>query len=73
METTATATSISQGLRGEKGNLQEIFFFSSCLAGESHDSVIQPGCEPASNKAADPEQLLEQHLSLSETLETSNT
>lgn len=73
METTASATSISQEPRGEKGNLQEFFFFcSSSLAAESHNSVIQPGCGPTSNKGADLEQLLEQHLSLSETLETSN-
>lgn len=51
---------------------RRFFFCSSSLAAESHNSVIQPGCGPTSNRGADLEQLLEQHLSLSETLETSN-
>lgn len=44
------------------------------LAGNSHDSVTQRVCGPTSNEAAklpDLEQFLEDHFSVSETLETS--
>lgn len=73
METAATATSISQELRSENDNLQELFFSYSSVAEQSHDSGAQPGCGPASNGAAkqpDVKQFLEHHFFLSETLET---
>jgi len=75
MEMAAAVTSISQERRSDKGKLQQLFFSSSSLDEEFHDSVAQPGRGPASNEAAklpDLEQFLKHHFSLREILDSGN-